>query len=159
MYTYTHTLDVCSSLVFATCSEIWTHILLTTQSFNKIFHCIHNHAVMGEASILNMILNAIKFLFDSFRINKYQLSEWSPIHWKKDTFSTLTLFVQKLQIENYYHVRSSFLFFSLTSKNCLPESCSTALHWWCLLSGIHWIRIVGLTESLWSSLDGSRGSS
>jgi len=41
-----------------------------TQSFNKVLHCTDNNVAMGEASILNMILNAIKFLFDSFRINK-----------------------------------------------------------------------------------------
>lgn len=88
----------------------------------------------------------------------FQLSEWSPIHWKKDIFSTLTLFVQKLQIENYYHVRSTFLFLLVTAKNCLPESCHGALHW-CLLNWIHFIRIIGLTVSLWHSLDGLKGSS
>lgn len=30
---------------------------------------------------------------------------------------------------------------------------------WCLLNWVHWIRITRLTVSLWSSCDGSRGSS
>lgn len=87
----------------------------------------------------------------------FQLSEWSPIHWKKDIFSTPTLFVQKLQIENYYHVCSMFFFLWLTLKNFTWVLQRSLL--WCLLNWVHWIRITRLTVSLWSSCDGSRGSS
>lgn len=89
----------------------------------------------------------------SHTVFSFQLSEWSPIHWKKDIFSTLTLFVQKLQIENYYRVRSTLLFLPLPPRNRLPESCATD---GCFSHGVYGSRWV--TANLWSSHSCLKGS-